>query len=61
MYRILTPALSDGEISMESAPRRYQETIAFVLVMIALALGFAPQAFFDFIEIGRPLAGEDPS
>jgi formate hydrogenlyase subunit 3/multisubunit Na+/H+ antiporter MnhD subunit len=61
MYRILTPVLSDGEISMESAPRRYQETIAFVLVMIALALGFAPQAFFDFIEIGRPLAGEDPS
>lgn len=56
-YRILTPALSDGEVSIERRPKRYQEVIAFVLTVIALALGFAPQSFYDFIEIGRPLAG----
>jgi formate hydrogenlyase subunit 3/multisubunit Na+/H+ antiporter MnhD subunit len=56
MYRILTPALSDGKISIERPPKRYQEVIAFVLTLIALALGFVPQSFFDFIEIGRPLA-----
>ena len=56
-YRILTPALSDGKVSIERLPKRYQEVIALVLAVIALALGFAPQSFYDFIEIGRPLAG----
>jgi multicomponent Na+:H+ antiporter subunit D len=56
MYRVLKPALSDGEISVQSQPRRYQEAIAFALTLIALALAFAPPAFFDFMEIGRPLA-----
>jgi multicomponent Na+:H+ antiporter subunit D len=55
-YRILTPALSDGKVPIERPPKRYQEVIAFVLTVIALALGFAPQSFYDFIEIGRPLA-----
>jgi formate hydrogenlyase subunit 3/multisubunit Na+/H+ antiporter MnhD subunit len=57
MYRILVPALSDSGISIVGPPKRDQEVIAFVLTMIALALGFAPQSFFDFVEIGRPLAG----
>src|SRR6201999_1026590 len=57
MYRVLTPALSDGKVSIEQPPKRYQEVIALVLAVIALALGFAPQSFYDFIEIGRPLAG----
>ena len=57
MYRVLAPALSDGEISVQSPPRRYPQAVALALTMIALALGFAPQAFFDFIEIGRPLVG----
>ena len=56
MYRVLKPALSDGEISVQSQPRRYQEAIAFALTLIALVLAFAPPAFFDFMEIGRPLA-----
>jgi formate hydrogenlyase subunit 3/multisubunit Na+/H+ antiporter MnhD subunit len=55
VYRILMPALSGGEVSMKSPPKRSQEVIALALVMIALALGFAPQTFFDFLEIGRPL------
>ena len=56
VYRILMPALSDGKVSLISSPKRSQEVIALALVMIALALGFAPQTFFDFLEIGRPLA-----
>jgi len=57
IYRILAPALSDGQISLEAQPRRSQEAIALALTIIALALGGAPQAFFDFLEIGRPIAG----
>ncbi|MGC1563299.1 MAG: proton-conducting transporter membrane subunit, partial [Bradyrhizobium sp.] len=56
VYRILAPALSDERISLVSSPRRSQEVVALALTIIALALGFAPQAFFDFLEIGRPLA-----
>jgi len=39
---------------LESAPKRSYEAIALALAMIATALGFAPQTFFDFLEIGRP-------
>ncbi|HLG79530.1 MAG TPA: proton-conducting transporter membrane subunit [Bradyrhizobium sp.] len=60
VYRVLAPALSDGQASLESPPKRSQEAIALVLTMIALALGFAPQAFFDFLEIGRPMAAALP-
>ena len=56
VYRILAPALSDDRISLVSSPRRSQEVVALALTIIALALGFAPQTFFDFLEIGRPLA-----
>lgn len=57
VYRILAPALSDDQISLASPPDRNREVIAFALTTIAIALGFAPQAFFDFVEIGRPAAG----
>jgi len=57
VYRILAPAFSDDQISLVSPPKRSQEMIALALTMIAIALGFAPQAFFDFLEIGRPVAG----
>jgi multicomponent Na+:H+ antiporter subunit D len=60
VYRILAPALSDGQISLVLVPKRSQEVVALGLTIIALALGFAPQAFFDFLEIGRPLAGGLP-
>jgi formate hydrogenlyase subunit 3/multisubunit Na+/H+ antiporter MnhD subunit len=56
VYRILTPALSDGDITLKAAPKRSREAIALGLALVALALGFAPQGFFDFLEIGRPLA-----
>jgi len=58
VYRILTPALSDDQISLVLPPKRSQEVIALALTAIAIALGFAPQAFFDFLEIGRPVVGQ---
>ena len=61
VYRILTPALGDGEITLKSPPQRGREVIALALVLIALALGFMPPGFFDFIEIGRPLAAGRPA
>jgi multicomponent Na+:H+ antiporter subunit D len=57
VYRILAPALSDDQISLASSPDRSREVIALALTTIAIALGFAPQTFFDFLEIGRPVAG----
>jgi multicomponent Na+:H+ antiporter subunit D len=56
VYRILAPALGDGEVALKAPPKRSREAIALGLALIALALGFAPQALFDFIEIGRPFA-----
>ncbi len=56
VYRILAPALAEGEIELRARPQRARELIALALAMTALVLGFAPQGFFDFIEIGRPLA-----
>jgi multicomponent Na+:H+ antiporter subunit D len=60
VYRILAPALSEGEVALVLVPKRSQEVIALGLTIIALALGFAPQTFFDFLEIGRPLADGVP-
>jgi formate hydrogenlyase subunit 3/multisubunit Na+/H+ antiporter MnhD subunit len=56
VYRILAPALSADQIALVLPPKRSQEAIALALAIIAIALGFAPQAFFDFLEIGRPVA-----
>ena len=55
VYRILAPALSDGQVSLELPPKGSHEAIALILTTIAIALGFAPQTFFDFLEIGRPM------
>jgi NADH:ubiquinone oxidoreductase subunit 2 (subunit N) len=60
VYRILAPALSDGQVSLKLLPNRSHEMIALALTMIAIALGFAPQMFFDFLEIGRPVAAGQP-
>jgi formate hydrogenlyase subunit 3/multisubunit Na+/H+ antiporter MnhD subunit len=58
VYRILSPALSNDQISKVLPPKRSQEVIALALTAIAIALGFAPQTFFDFLEIGRPVVGQ---
>jgi NADH:ubiquinone oxidoreductase subunit 2 (subunit N) len=60
VYRILAPALSDAQPSPEMQPKRGQEAIALALATIAIALGFAPQGFFDFLEIGRPVPAALP-
>jgi formate hydrogenlyase subunit 3/multisubunit Na+/H+ antiporter MnhD subunit len=56
VYRIFAPALAEGEIALKAPPERHREAIALALALVALALGFAPQNFFDFLEVGRPLA-----
>ncbi|MCI4680127.1 NADH-quinone oxidoreductase subunit J [Rhodoblastus acidophilus] len=56
VYRILAPALADGAVEIKAPPQRSREAIALGLAVIALALAFAPQSFFHFLEIGRPLA-----
>lgn len=56
VYRILAPALSDAPFALEAAPNRSREAVALSLAVAAVALGFAPQSFFDFLEIGRPVA-----
>jgi formate hydrogenlyase subunit 3/multisubunit Na+/H+ antiporter MnhD subunit len=60
VYRILAPALSGDQIAPVSPPKRSQEAIALALAVIAIALGFAPQSLFDFIEIGRPIPAAMP-
>jgi formate hydrogenlyase subunit 3/multisubunit Na+/H+ antiporter MnhD subunit len=60
VYRILAPALSDGELSLKFRPKHSQEAIALALATIAIVLGFAPQSFFDFLEIGRPVLASLP-
>ncbi len=56
VYRILAPALSDGAIALKAPPQRSREAIALALAVVAVALGFAPQSFFDFLQIGRAAA-----
>ncbi|HUO54237.1 MAG TPA: proton-conducting transporter membrane subunit [Rhodoblastus sp.] len=56
VYRILAPALADGAVELKSTPDRRREGVALALALVALALAFAPQSFFAFLEIGRPLA-----
>jgi formate hydrogenlyase subunit 3/multisubunit Na+/H+ antiporter MnhD subunit len=56
VYRILAPALADGAVELKARPKRARELVALGLALIALALAFAPQSFYAFIEIGRPLA-----
>jgi formate hydrogenlyase subunit 3/multisubunit Na+/H+ antiporter MnhD subunit len=53
VYRILAPALSDGVVALKARPQRSREAIALALAIVAVGLGFAPQSFFDLIEIGR--------
>jgi formate hydrogenlyase subunit 3/multisubunit Na+/H+ antiporter MnhD subunit len=56
VYRILAPALADGEVAIKARPQRSRDAVALGLAVLALTLAFAPQGFFDFLEIGRPFA-----
>src|SRR5271165_3795625 len=60
VYRILAPALSDGVVVLKSPPQRSREGVALALALVAVALGFAPQSFFDFLQIGRAAATASP-
>ncbi len=54
VYRILAPALSGQPIALQAPPRRTGEAIALTLALIAVALGFVPESFFQLLNIGRP-------
>jgi len=56
MFRILTPAFADGTAAIVNSPDRTQGAVALGLALVAIALGFVPPAFFDFLEIGRTAA-----
>jgi len=55
VYRILAPALSSDPVALKAPPRRTGEAIALTLALVAVALGFAPDSFFQFLDIGRPV------
>ncbi|HUK07985.1 MAG TPA: proton-conducting transporter membrane subunit [Stellaceae bacterium] len=55
VYRILAPALSSDPVALKAPPRRTGEVIALTLAVVAVALGFAPDSFFQVLDIGRPV------
>ncbi|RBP11989.1 multisubunit sodium/proton antiporter MrpD subunit [Roseiarcus fermentans] len=54
VYRILAPALARAPIVLKAPPRRAGEAVALTLALVAVALGFMPDAFFRLLDIGRP-------
>jgi formate hydrogenlyase subunit 3/multisubunit Na+/H+ antiporter MnhD subunit len=54
VYRILASALSGDPTALKVPPRRAGEAIALTLALVAVALGFAPESFFQLLDIGRP-------
>jgi multicomponent Na+:H+ antiporter subunit D len=56
VYRILVPALSHDPAILKASPRRGREAVALSLAIVAIVLGFAPQSFYDFLQIGRAAA-----
>lgn len=55
VYRILAPALATAPVELKAPPRRAGEVVALALALVAVALGFAPDAFFHLLDIGRPV------
>jgi formate hydrogenlyase subunit 3/multisubunit Na+/H+ antiporter MnhD subunit len=53
VFRILSPALAEQKLALKSPSQRSREGVALALAVVAVALGFAPQQFFDFLQIGR--------
>jgi formate hydrogenlyase subunit 3/multisubunit Na+/H+ antiporter MnhD subunit len=53
VYRVLAPALAGASPSMKMPPQRSREAIVLALALLAVLLGFAPPAFFEFLQIGR--------
>ena len=56
IYRVLAPALSSEGVHLKAPPQRSREGVALVLALVAVLLGFAPPAFFEFLQIGRVAA-----
>ncbi len=56
IYRVLAPALASGEVHLKAPVQRSRAAVALALALVAVLLGFAPPAFFAFLQIGRPAA-----
>ena len=54
VWRILAPALADAPVILKAPPRRAGEAIALTLALVAVGLGFAPDSFFQLLDIGLP-------
>ena len=56
IYRALAPAFTSASVALKTPPQRSREAIALALALCAVLLGFAPQSFFAFLQLGRPAA-----
>jgi multicomponent Na+:H+ antiporter subunit D len=59
VYRVLAPAFSSANITLKSPAQaaRSRGVAALALAIFAVLLGFAPQTFFDFLQIGKAAIG----
>jgi formate hydrogenlyase subunit 3/multisubunit Na+/H+ antiporter MnhD subunit len=53
IFRVLAPSLANGIVPLKAPPARSREAVALALAIGAVLLGFAPPAFFEFLQIGR--------
>jgi len=53
IYLVLVQAFSIGSALLKTPPRKNREATALVLALVAVLLGFAPPAFYAFLQLGR--------
>jgi formate hydrogenlyase subunit 3/multisubunit Na+/H+ antiporter MnhD subunit len=56
VYRVIAPALASTSVAVKAPASRSREGVALALALGAVLLGFAPEGFFDLLQIGRPVA-----
>jgi formate hydrogenlyase subunit 3/multisubunit Na+/H+ antiporter MnhD subunit len=56
VYRVIAPALASANVAVKAPASRSREGVALALALGAVLLGFAPEGFFDLLQIGRPVA-----
>ncbi|HEY4748571.1 MAG TPA: proton-conducting transporter membrane subunit, partial [Steroidobacteraceae bacterium] len=56
VYRVIAPTLASASVAVKAPASRRREGVALALALGAVLLGFAPEGFFDLLQIGRPVA-----
>jgi hypothetical protein len=56
VYRVIAPAMASASVAVKAPASRRREAVALALAVGAVLLGFAPEGFFDLLQVGRPLA-----